>query len=81
MVLRYKTSKISCAYYFLLIVTHTRYIGYPELMVTLVSYIRRESLRLERLDDSAIMGPRRVGREGEGVQNLRWGDIENAVRR
>ncbi|KAG2067268.1 hypothetical protein BDR04DRAFT_1105299 [Suillus decipiens] len=52
-----------------------RYIGYPELMVTLVSYIRRESLRLERLDDSVIMGPRRVGREGEGIQNLRWGDI------
>ncbi|KAG1748087.1 hypothetical protein EDB19DRAFT_1893821 [Suillus lakei] len=57
-----------------------RYIGYPELMVTLVSYIRRESLRLERLDDSVIMGPRRVGREGEGVQNLRWGEIENTVR-
>lgn len=56
-----------------------RYIGYPELMVTLVSYIRRESLRLERLEDSAIMGPRRVGREGEGVQNLKWGDIENAA--
>ncbi|KAG1772054.1 hypothetical protein EDD22DRAFT_861511 [Suillus occidentalis] len=56
-----------------------RYIGYPELMVTLVSYIRRESLRLERLDDSAIMGPRRVGREGEGVQNLKWGDIEHAA--
>jgi len=58
-----------------------RYIGYPELMVTLVSYIRREIVRLERLDDSAIMGPRRVGREGEGVQNLRWGEIENAIRR
>ncbi|KAG1745095.1 uncharacterized protein EDB91DRAFT_1220677 [Suillus paluster] len=58
-----------------------RYITYPELMVTLVSYIRRESLRLERLDDGAIMGPHRVGREGEGVQNLVWGDIENAVRR
>lgn len=50
-------------------------------MVTLVSYIRREIVRLERLDDSAIMGPRRVGREGEGVQNLRWGEIENAIRR
>jgi cytochrome b pre-mRNA-processing protein 3 len=48
-------------------------------MVTLVSYIRRESLRLERLEGSAIMGPRRVGREGEGVQNLKWGDIENAA--
>ncbi|KAG2356562.1 hypothetical protein BDR07DRAFT_1339699 [Suillus spraguei] len=58
-----------------------RYIGYPELMVTLVSYIRREILRLERLDDSVIMGPRRVGREGEGIQNLRWGDIQNSVRR
>ncbi|KAG2113532.1 uncharacterized protein F5147DRAFT_49574 [Suillus discolor] len=76
-----KASLILCSYYFLLIVTYPRYIGYPELMVTLVSYIRREIVRLERLDDSAIMGPRRVGREGEGVQNLRWGDIENAIRR
>ncbi|KAG2155268.1 uncharacterized protein EDB93DRAFT_1239181 [Suillus bovinus] len=58
-----------------------RYIGYPELMVTLVSYIRRELSRLERLDDTVIMGPRRVGREGEGIQNLRWGDIRDAVRR
>ncbi|OJA17146.1 hypothetical protein AZE42_05088 [Rhizopogon vesiculosus] len=58
-----------------------RYITYPELMVTLVSYIRRESLRLERINDSVIMGPRRVGREGECVQNLRWGDINGAVRR
>ncbi|KAG0701451.1 hypothetical protein DFH29DRAFT_1000198 [Suillus ampliporus] len=41
-----------------------RYITYPELMATLVSYIRRESVRLERLDDNVIMGPRRVGREG-----------------
>lgn len=58
-----------------------RYIGYPALMVTLVSYIRREILRLERLDDNVIMGPRRVGREGEGIQGLRWGDIQNDMRR
>jgi cytochrome b pre-mRNA-processing protein 3 len=58
-----------------------RYIGYPELMVTLVSYIRREILRLERLDDSVITGPRRVGREGEGLEDLRWGDIQSNVRR
>lgn len=64
----------------MLIVISPRYITYPELMATLVSYIRRESLRLERLDDSVIMGPRRVGREGEGVQNLRWGEIDNAGR-
>jgi cytochrome b pre-mRNA-processing protein 3 len=50
-------------------------------MVTLVSYIRREILRLERLDDSVITGPRRVGREGEGLEDLRWGDIQSNVRR
>jgi len=60
--------------------TVIRYVAYPELMVTLVSYIRRESLRLEGLDDNAIMGARRVGHEGEGVQNLAWGDLKNAGR-
>lgn len=66
--------------YSALIAIHPRYIAYPELMATLVSYIRRESLRLERIDDRVIMGPRRVGHEGEDVQNLRWGEIENAAR-
>jgi cytochrome b pre-mRNA-processing protein 3 len=66
--------------YSVLIAIYPRYVAYPELMATLVSYIRRESLRLEGLDDIVIMGPRRVGREGEGAQKLKWGTIELARR-
>lgn len=52
-----------------------RYIPYPELMSTLVGYIRRESHRLENLPDSSVFGPRAVGREGEGIKALRWRPI------
>ncbi|KAI6018367.1 hypothetical protein EDC04DRAFT_3118582 [Pisolithus marmoratus] len=52
-----------------------RYISYPELMSTLVTYIRRETQRLEKVADSSIFGPRTVGRENEGIKALRWGPI------
>ncbi|KAI6011307.1 hypothetical protein EDC04DRAFT_3122003 [Pisolithus marmoratus] len=52
-----------------------RYISYPELMSTLVTYIRRETQRLEKVADSSIFGPRTVGRENEGIKTLRWGPI------
>ncbi|KAI6101803.1 hypothetical protein F5141DRAFT_1135777 [Pisolithus sp. B1] len=52
-----------------------RYISYPELMSALVTYIRRETQRLEAVADSSIFGPRTVGREGEGITALRWGSI------
>ncbi|KAG8215907.1 hypothetical protein J3R82DRAFT_7879 [Butyriboletus roseoflavus] len=52
-----------------------RYIGYPELMETLVVYLRREVQRLERIPDEVILGPRVVGREGEGVKKLVWGKV------
>ncbi|KAF9233219.1 hypothetical protein BU15DRAFT_54185 [Melanogaster broomeanus] len=50
-----------------------RYIAYPELMQALVTYVRREALRLEGLPDEVILGSRVVGREGEGVNKLKWG--------
>ena len=53
----------------------SRYIPYPELMSTLVGYIWREAHRLENVPDSSVLGPRAVGREGEGIKALRWGPI------
>ncbi|KAI9569056.1 hypothetical protein HD554DRAFT_2204769 [Boletus coccyginus] len=52
-----------------------RYIAYPELMETLVVYLRREAQRLERIPDQVILGPREVGKEGEGVKKLVWGKV------
>ncbi|KAF9220681.1 hypothetical protein BS17DRAFT_803957 [Gyrodon lividus] len=54
-----------------------RYIAYPELMQTLVTYLRREALRLEGLPDEVILGPRVVGREGEGVNKMMWGSVKS----
>ncbi|KAH7914937.1 hypothetical protein BJ138DRAFT_1078570 [Hygrophoropsis aurantiaca] len=44
-----------------------RYLKYPELMATIATYLRRESVRLEGLTDAEVMGPRKLGREGEGL--------------
>ncbi|KIJ67427.1 hypothetical protein HYDPIDRAFT_108196 [Hydnomerulius pinastri MD-312] len=54
-----------------------RYVAYPELMETLVAYVRREALRLERLPDDVVLGPRVVGKEGEGVSRMRWGKVKD----
>ncbi|KAH7886797.1 hypothetical protein F5I97DRAFT_1793028, partial [Phlebopus sp. FC_14] len=50
-----------------------RYVPYPQLMATLVAYLRREIVRLESLPDATVLGPRVVGREGEGLGRMRWG--------
>ncbi|KAF8549515.1 hypothetical protein OG21DRAFT_1421161 [Imleria badia] len=52
-----------------------RYIAYPELMETLVGYLRHEAQRLERIPDEDILGQRVVGKEGEGVKKLMWGKV------
>ncbi|KAF8637987.1 hypothetical protein AX16_010619 [Volvariella volvacea WC 439] len=44
-----------------------KYLAYPELMLTLVSYIRRELVRLEKLSDKDIM-------EG-GIEVLKFGKV------
>jgi len=55
--------------------TLDRYIAYPELMETLVVYLRREARRLKRLPDQVILGPREVGKESEGVKKLMRGKV------
>lgn len=57
------------------LLTYDRYVAYPELMETLVVYLRREAKRLERIPDEVILGPRVVGREGEEVKKLMWGKV------
>ena len=52
-----------------------KYVAYPELMATLVAYLRRELVRLENIPDEAIIGPGVAGREIEGVEKLRFGKV------
>lgn len=57
------------------LLVNDRYIAYPELMETLIAYLRREAQRLEGIPDEVVLGPRVVGREGEGVKKLTWGKV------
>ena len=57
------------------LLVNDRYIVYPELMETLIAYLRREAQRLEGIPDEVVLGPRVVGREGEGVKKLTWGKV------
>ena len=52
------------------------YVKYPETMVTVVSYLRRELVRLERLDDGLIAGPLKTGKEREDLVKLRFGSVK-----
>ncbi|PCH34578.1 hypothetical protein WOLCODRAFT_139452 [Wolfiporia cocos MD-104 SS10] len=52
-----------------------KYVAYPELMATLVAYIRRELLRLQRLPDDVITGPRTPGSEGDHIERLKFGKV------
>ncbi|CCL98381.1 uncharacterized protein FIBRA_00376 [Fibroporia radiculosa] len=52
-----------------------KYVAYPELMVALVSYIRRELVRLQNIPDEVVMGAGVTGKEGEGVPELKFGRI------
>lgn len=52
-----------------------KYVAYPELMETVVSYVRRELVRLERLSDEEVAGSGRIGRESEGIEKLKFGRI------
>jgi hypothetical protein len=60
-----------------------KYLPYPETMVALTRYVRRELARLEALPDSAVIGPQpdaegvlRPGREKENVEELRFGQVK-----
>jgi len=53
-----------------------KYVAYPELMVDIVAYIHRELKRLESISDDHVMGiSKDLGREGWGVQVLKFGKI------
>lgn len=52
-----------------------QYVRYPETMVTLVSYLRREVMRLEGVSNEAILGPLKPGTERQGVADLRFGSV------
>ena len=52
-----------------------KYVTYPELLEDMVSYIRRELTRLEGLSDADLTGPGVMGREGDGLEKLRFGKV------
>lgn len=53
-----------------------KYVAYPELMVDIVAYIHRELKRLESISDDDVLGiSKELGREGRGVEVLKFGSI------
>ena len=53
-----------------------KYVQYPELMVDIVAYIHRELKRLEGISDDDVLGiSKELGREGRGVEALKFGPI------
>ncbi|KAI0357314.1 hypothetical protein OH77DRAFT_1451631 [Trametes cingulata] len=52
-----------------------KYVAYPETMATLVEYVRRELVRLERLPDEAFLGKGEIGTESHGLEDLRFGPV------
>lgn len=53
-----------------------QYVKYPETMVALVSYLRRELVRLEGLEDEVVAGPLKTGKERESLSRLSFGPVE-----
>lgn len=52
-----------------------QYVKYPETMATVITYMRRELVRLEKLDDDLIAGPLKAGKEREDLVKLRFGSV------
>jgi len=53
-----------------------KYVRYPELMVDVVAYIHRELKRLEGISDDDVLGiSKELGREGKGIEVLKFGPI------
>jgi len=53
-----------------------QYIQYPETMVTLISYMRRELVRLEGLSDEVVLGAMKIGTERQGVGKMHFGPVK-----
>jgi len=53
-----------------------KYVTYPKLMADIVAYIHRELKRLEGISDDDVLGvAREFGREGMGIEVLKFGKI------
>ncbi|KDQ54851.1 hypothetical protein JAAARDRAFT_181526 [Jaapia argillacea MUCL 33604] len=52
-----------------------KYLAYPELMETLVVYIRRELVRLEKIGDDKVMSAHKPGMEYEHLGKLKFGRV------
>ncbi|KAI0653453.1 hypothetical protein C8Q70DRAFT_1035488 [Cubamyces menziesii] len=55
-----------------------KYVAYPETMATIVEYVRRELVRLERVPDELIIGKGIIGTEGHDLEALRFGPVKDA---
>jgi len=55
-----------------------QYVRYPETMVTLISYMRRELVRLEGLSDEAILGAMKISTERQGIEAMRFGLVKGS---
>ena len=55
------------------------YVGFPETMLVLTAYVRGEVARLAAISDEKVMGTgAMLGREAEGVEELRFQKISSA---
>lgn len=54
-----------------------RYVVYPELVATVMNYIRREIARLDNLPDKAFIGPGTLGTESHGIDGLKFKQIHS----
>jgi len=54
-----------------------QYVKYPELMVDIIAYVRRELKRLEAISDEEIIGQVKggLGKESEGIPLLKFGQV------
>lgn len=53
-----------------------KYVRYPELIVDIIAYIHRELKRLEGINDDDVLGiSKDLGREGRGIEVLKFGPI------
>jgi len=52
------------------------YVRYPETMATLISYMRRELVRLEAISDDAVMGAMKIGTERRGLSHMQFGSLK-----
>ena len=52
-----------------------KYLAYPELMSTIIHYIRRETARLDGLSDEVLAGPGISGTEGFDIETLKFGAV------